>query len=301
MTGAKKQKSLRPRVACEITMERVIAARASDRLSRLDMFTSRQLPPGTLAPGLNGPNVLNAEALRTAVSGALGAVSGNSRDVIVIIPDAAIRVLLLDFETLPSRAQDIEPVIRFRLKKSLPFDVDEAAVSYEVKRAADGVRVVAAVSPRAIIQEYESAFRDVGYMPGVLLPSSLAALGTVDGERPTLLLKVDPTNIIIAAAERHELRLVRTLDNPHGADVSAEDLAEGVLPSIVFFEDTFAAHVEQIYVGGAARLEEVGPLLHENTGAQVQELAPDLSSEQNLSGEHLPPSLMAGIAGALLG
>ena len=282
-------------------MDRVIAARASDRLSRLDMFTSRQLPPGTLAPGLSGPNVLNAEALRTAVSGALGAVSGNLRDVIVIIPDAAIRVLLLDFEALPSKLQEIEPVIRFRLKKSLPFDVDEAAVSYEVKRAADGVRVVAAVSPRAIIQEYESAFRDVGYMPGVVLPSSLAALGTVDGERPTLLLKVDPTNIIIAAAEHHELRLVRTLDNPHGADVSAEELAEGVLPSIVFFEDTFAAHVEQIYVGGAARLEEVGPLLHEHTGAQVQELAPDLSSEQNLSGEHFPPSLMAGIAGALLG
>jgi len=49
------------------------------------------------------------------------------------------------------------------------------------------------------------------------------------------------------------------------------------------------------------RLEEVGPLLHEHTGARVQELAPDISSEQNLSGEHLSPSMMAGIAGALLG
>ena len=301
MTAVKKQKTLRPRIACEITLDRVIAARASERQPRLDMFTSRQVPPGALAPGLSGPNVLNPEALRTAISGALSAVSGNLRDVIVIVPDAAIRVLLLDFEALPSKPQEIEPVIRFRLKKSLPFDVDGAAVSYEVKRGTDGVRVVAAVSPRAIIEEYETAFRDLGYIPGVVLPSCLAALGTVDGERPSLLLKVDPTNIIIAAAERHELRLVRTLDNPHGAQVSAEELAEGVLPSIVFFEDTFAAHVEQIYVGGAARLDEVGPLLHEHTGAQVQELAPDLSSEQNLSGEHFPPSLMAGIAGALLG
>ena len=116
MTAIKKQKALRPRVACEITLDRVIAARASDRLPRLDMFTSRQLPPGTLAPGLGGPNVLNAEALRTAVSGALGAVSGNLRDVIVIVPDAAIRVLLLDFEALPNKPQEIEPVIRFRLK-----------------------------------------------------------------------------------------------------------------------------------------------------------------------------------------
>ena len=301
MTVAKKPKTVRPHVACEITLDRVIAARASERLSRLEMFTSRQLPPGTIAPGLSGPNVINGEALRTAISGSLGAVSGSSRDAIVIVPDAAIRVLLLDFEALPTKPQEIEPVIRFRLKKSLPFDVDTAAVSYEVKRGADGVRVVAAVSPRSIITEYESAFRDVGYIPGVVLPSSLAALGTVDGERPTLMLKVDPTNIMIAAAEHHELRLVRTLDNPRGTQVSAEDLAEGVLPSIVFFEDTFAAHIEEIYIGGVERLEEVGPLLHEHTGARVQELSPEISSEQNLSGEHLSPSLMAGIAGALLG
>ncbi len=108
----------------------------------------------------------------------------------------------------------------------------------------------------------------------MVLPSSLAALGLVDGERPTLILKVDPMNITITAVERHELRLVRTLDNPHGGIFSAADLAEAVLPSIVFFEDTFAAHIEKIYVGGAAPLEELGPLLHQQTGAQVQELAP---------------------------
>jgi type IV pilus assembly protein PilM len=296
-----KVSSTRPRLACEIMLDRVIAAKASDRQAKLEMFTSRHLPEGTLAPGLNGPNVLNSEALRTAISGALGAIGGNSRDVTVIVPDAAIRVLLLEFETLPSKPQEIEPVIRFRLKKSLPFDVDEASVSYEVKWGNNGVHVVAAVSPRSIIEEYESAFREVGYFPGVVLPSSLAALGTVDGDRPTLMLKVDPNNIIIAAAEHQELRLVRTLDNPHGTSVSASELAEGVLPSIVFFEDTFAAHIENIYVGGVPALEEVGPLLHEHTGARVQELAPDISSDQNISGETLSPSLMAGIAGALLG
>ena len=282
-------------------MDRVIAARASEKTPRLEMFTSRHLPPGTIMPGLNSPNVLNTEALRTAISGALGAVGGSSRDVIVILPDAAVRVLLLDFETLPAKPQEIDPVIRFRLKKSLPFDVETAAVSYHIKRANSGVRVVASISPHTVIQEYESAFREVGYMPGVVLPSSLAALGTVEGERPTLLLKVDPTNIMIAATEHQELRLVRTLDNPHGLDVSPSELAEGVLPSIVFFEDTFAAHIEQIYVGGVARLDEVGPLLHEQTGARVQELAPNISSDQNLSGKQLAPSLMAGIAGALLG
>jgi type IV pilus assembly protein PilM len=295
-----KPKITRPRLACEITPEGIIAARASEK-QRLEVFTARQLKEGALVPGLNGPNVLNAEALRTSLNGALGAVAGKSRDVIVVLPDLAIRVVLLDFEALPAKPEDADPVIRFRLKKSLPFDVEQAALSYDVARSNGNIRVVAAVSPRAIIEEYETAFRDAGYSPGVVLPSSLAALGLIDGERPTLVLKVDPTNITIIAVERQELRLVRTLDNPHGAQVSAAELAEAVLPSIVFFEDTFAAKIEKIYVGGIAQLQEVGPLLHEQTGAQVQELAPELSAEQNLSGETVPPAMMAGIVGALLG
>ena len=294
-------KTLRPRLACEITSEGVIAARAADKTSRLEVFTSRRWNDGTITPGLSLPNILDVQALRTALSGALGAVAGKSKDVIVILPDVAIRMILLDFESLPTKREEIEPVLRFRLKKSLPFDVDQAVLSYDVTRSNGTVRVAAAVAPREIIEEYEKAFRDIGYEPGVVLPSSLAALGLVDGERPTLVLKVDPMNITITAVEHHELRLVRTLDNPHGGIFSATDLAEAVLPSIVFFEDTFGAHIEKIYVGGTAPLEELGPLLHQQTGAQVQELAPEFSPEQNLSGEHVSPTTMAGIVGALLG
>lgn len=295
------QKTTRPRLACEITPEGIIAARASEKSPRLEVFTGRRLNEGVIAPGLTGPNVLNAEALRAALNGALGAVAGKSRDVIIVLPDVAIRVVLLDFEALPTKPEEAGPVIRFRLKKSLPFDVEHAVLSYDVTRSNGAIRVVAAVSPRDIIEEYEKALLDAGYAPGVILPSSLAALGLIDGEKPTLVLKVDPMNITITAVEHKELRLVRTLDNPHGAKVSAAELAEAVLPSIVFFEDTFAAHIEKIYVGGIAPLQEVGPLLHEHTGAQVQELAPELTAEQNLSGEAIQPAMMAGIAGALLG
>jgi type IV pilus assembly protein PilM len=239
--------------------------------------------------------------LRAAISGGLTAVTGNSKDVIVIVPDAAVRVLLLDFDSLPTNPQETEPVIRFRMKKSLPFDVDQAALSYDVRRGNGTVHAVAAVSPRSIIEEYEAAFRDAGFTPGAVVPSALAALGLIEGDRPTLMLKVDPLNINIIAAEHHELRLVRTLENPHGAEVTASELADAVLPSLVFFEDTFAAHVEQIYVGGLVPARDLAPLLESQTRAKVMELAPELSSEQNISGETVPPSLMAGIVGALLG
>ena len=94
---------------------------------------------------------------------------------------------------------------------------------------------------------------------------------------------------------------MRSLDNPHGENVAAAELAETVLPSIVFFEDTFGARIERIFVAGVASLDEVAPMLHQQTGAKVEELAPRISSGANLGGDNFEPSMMAGVAGALVG
>ncbi len=66
-----------------------------------------------------------------ALRAALGSVAARSKDVIAILPDAAVRVVLLDFDTLPASREEAEAVVRFRLKKSLPFDVDKAKISYQ--------------------------------------------------------------------------------------------------------------------------------------------------------------------------
>src|SRR5947209_11942266 len=124
--AAKKQTGARPHLACEITPHRVIAARSADKSNRLEVFTIRQLNEGAVLPSLTGPNIQDSTALRNALSGALAAIGGKSRDIIAVLPDTAIRVLLLDFEDLPAKQQESESVVRFRLKKSLPFDVEEA-------------------------------------------------------------------------------------------------------------------------------------------------------------------------------
>ena len=49
-----------------------------------------------------------------------------------MVPDAAVRVLMLDFDSLPAKVQEAMPIVRFRLRKLMPFEVDDAAVSYQV-------------------------------------------------------------------------------------------------------------------------------------------------------------------------
>ncbi len=193
--------------------------------------------------------------------------------MIALLPDAAVRVVLLDFETLPSSRQEAEGVVRFRLKKSLPFDVEKAKVSYHSHPANNAVRVVAAVALTNVIEEYESVFLQAGYSPGVVLPSMLAALGMATANRPSLVLKVDTRTTSIAILDQEQVLLFRTLENTSGVAITGDRLAEEVYPSVVFFQDTYHLNIDRIFVAGLPDLAAAAPALRAQTGAEVQELA----------------------------
>lgn len=287
----------RLQVACEISADAVVAARANHH-GQLEAYTAKELPHGVVSPGLTEANVVRADWLRDTIKSALDEVAGRARDIVTILPDAAVRVVLLDFETLPEKREEAEAVVRFRLKKSLPFDVDKARLSYQVQAGSSSkeLKVIVAVALASVLDEYEATFRDIGYAPGVVLPSMLAALGAVDAARPTLVVKVDPLTTSIAIMERQQLLLFRTLENARGLNITGEQLAEDVYPSVVFFQDTYKLDVERVYVAGLPHSEVALESLHAQTGVEVQELA----GAEPVSGFGGSPSQLAGVSGALL-
>src|ERR1700687_1690423 len=124
----------RPKLACEISADRVLAGRVSENGGHtLEGCASTELAPGSVVPDLIETNLRQPDAVYEAVRDTLGNVAGRSRDVIAVLPDAAVRVVLLDFETLPSKRDEAESVVRFRLKKSLPFDPADARISYHAQ------------------------------------------------------------------------------------------------------------------------------------------------------------------------
>src|ERR1700682_2287714 len=240
----------KPKLACEIASDRILAGRLADNGDMVEMCAAQELAAGIVVADLVENNLRQRSTVRAAIESALGSVAGRSRDVIAVVPDAAVRVVLLDFDTLPSDGEEAAGVVRFRLKKSLPFDVEKAKVSYHTQKSKDGVRVVAAVAMVSVIEDYETAFRDAGFNPGVVLPSMLAALGAAPGDAGTLVIKVDAHTTSIAILDKRQLLLFRTLENGRGVTISGEQLAEDVYPSVVFFQDTYATNIEAVYVAG---------------------------------------------------
>jgi type IV pilus assembly protein PilM len=289
----------KPRLACEIAADRVLVGRLAENGLGLESCAARELAPGSVVPDLVEANLRQADAVKEAVHEALGSVAGRSHDVIAVVPDAAVRVVLLEFDSLPSDAEEAAGVVRFRLKKSLPFDVDKARVSYHAQKSKEGIRVVAAVALASVVEDYEAVIQEAGFSPGVVLPSMLAALGVAEGQRPTLVVKVDARTTSIAILNSDQLQLFRTLENTRGVTITGEQLAEEVYPSVVFFQDTYHLNIEKIFVAGLADTSTAAPALRAQTGAEVQEL---ISSSQlgTSTGGSVPRWRMAGVVGALI-
>ena len=287
----------RPRLACEIAADRILAGRLAEGGHTVEACATEELAAGSVVPDLLEPNLRRKDVVYETIREALGSVGGRSRDVVAVLPDAAVRVVLLDFDMLPDNRQEAESVVRFRLKKSLPFDVDKARVSYHAHSSANGVRLIAAVALTSVVEDYETAFRETGYSPGVVMPSTLAALGAADANRPTLVIKVDARTTSIAILDQQKLLLFRTLENTRGANVTGEQLAEEVYPSVVFFQDTYHLNIEQIFVAGLPDSERTAPLTAQ-TGAEVRQLVE--SSQLAVSAGAIPKWRLAGVVGALV-
>lgn len=207
---------VRPRIAVEVRPEGVYAARSNDASGAIAQVARAELLPGAVAPSLRAGNIVDRIAVIAALRRVLSTLqTGKLRDVTLVVPDSAVRVLLLDFDSLPSNTEEALAVVRFRLAKLLPFSPEAAQVGYQVMgERARQLQVVAVAIPYEVLNEYESAVREAGFEPGAVLPSTLAVASAIDDAAQTAALLVNGSEHALTTAilRRGELLLHRTLD-----------------------------------------------------------------------------------------
>ena len=215
----------RPRLALEIRAEGVFAARANDAAGVLAQVARAELPREAVQPGLRQKNITDPPRVSAAIRQVLGQLQqGKLRDVTLIVPDAAVRVILLDFDALPADADEALAVIRFRLAKLLPFPTDAAQISYQVMtERARQLQVLTVAIPYLVLAEYEAVVRDAGFEPGAVLPSTLAVASAINDAVPgasgtaALVINCSADTLTTAILRRGELLLHRTLETAPAA------------------------------------------------------------------------------------
>ena len=246
----------RPPAAIEITPEGVLAAALPGK-GEPAVFAFEPLRPGALTPGIGEANLHAPEAVAAAIRSALNSVSPRTRAVTVVIPDTAVRVFVLDFDSLPQRAAEAVPVLRFRLRKMVPFDVEHAGLSYQIlSESKTECRVLTAILPSPILEEYEDVVRAAGYESGSVMPSTLAALAAHDSMEPVLAACLSRAAMTTSITSGHDLLLYRTLDLPESPRERLAEVQRGIAVASAYYEDKLAMRPRVLYFSGNGEASE---------------------------------------------
>lgn len=277
-------------LAVEVAPDRVAAARWS-RTDSLDGYAVEALPAGALVPSAVETNIVNSAAVKAAVANVCERLGAGNEDVAMILPDTVIRVFVQHFEEFPRSAAEAEPMLRWKLKKSVPFESDETLISYMRQAPREsGVDVVTALARLRIIREYESLVEGLGLYPGVVLSSSLAAISLLEDEKPTLLARVSGSTLTTAIARRGVLCGYRCTELPaQGANITPQMLLEEVFPVAAYYQDTWHEPIRSVRVSGfGARLPDFIQPLEDEFHCDVRSLLSSAVSDGRINEDARP-------------
>lgn len=270
-----------PPVAVALAARRISAAALEIRggAPTVVAHASEPLPEGALVASLTAENLRD----RAAVAGALGRVLdkvGRPRRIGLIVPDPVARVSLIRFEQVPAETSDLDQVVRWQVRKSAPFPIESAQVSYFAgERTAGGQEFVVSLARQDVIREYEGLCEAAGTQAGIVDISTFNVVNAVlaSGPVPTgdwLLVNVAADYASMAILRGPHLIFLRT----RGADAE-ETLADLVHQSAMYYADRLGGTgFGRVLLSGAsaagerqaAEVDEIRRMLDQRVGVSVE-------------------------------
>src|SRR5262249_18948898 len=155
-------------------------------------------------------------------------------EIVLVVPDDAVRIAFLTAENRSKNSEDQQTFIRWKLKKTIPFDVDSAQIAYRVlgsRHGNSGVDILVALSPRSVVQEYEKLFEDLDVHAGMVVPSTLAALNLLNSPAgDNLVLKVAPDCVTTTIFKDNAIQFYRRI-------ADAPSLYDAAYPTVMYYQD----------------------------------------------------------------
>jgi type IV pilus assembly protein PilM len=264
-------------------------------------YAVEPMPSGAVVPSLTTANMPDREVVVRALRAACDSVGVRPRRVALVVPDLVGKVSLVRFDQTPTRRDDLDQLIRWQMKKSTPFPVEDACVTYSPgARGTAGNEFVVVAARREIIREYEGVCEDAGIEAGLV---DLATFGVVNlflssstapnGDWLVVHMRPEYTSIVIL--RREELIFFR-----NRAEGDEEALQDVVHQTAMYYQDRLDGRgFARILLGGLGKtpgaVDFARRNLEEHMGAVVEPIDP--TSGAALTDRIQPtPELMATLS-----
>jgi type IV pilus assembly protein PilM len=280
MSGFAWLKPTLPDVAVAIDRGQVSAARVSWRQGQptLGAEAREVLTPGMVTPSLAVANMPDVGAVGQVVARVLAQLGGRTTRVALVVPDAVAKVSLLHLDTIPPRVADLREIVRWQVRKTAPFPVEQAVLSIARVPGATGPGgdLVVTLAREEVIRQYEQACAMAGAHAGLIdlatfsvMNSVVASGGAPDGD--WLLVHVDGQDLTLVVARGTDLLFFR-----HRSEESEGTLADLIHQTAMYYEDRLkGTGFARVWLAGAdpAQIADVRRDLELRLGATVDLVA----------------------------
>jgi Tfp pilus assembly PilM family ATPase len=168
--------ALRPRLGLEINPASLRLAAVTGGGTKTEVLFTKvvDLPPGMVSGSYASENLHDTEGFIAILRDALGPVARrNICRTALSLPDSVFRVQMLEFDALPSRREDREQLIRWRIEKTAAFDASDTVLRYQILRRQErGFTLLACAAKRDVLAQYEALLIHLGLEPWAIAPSS---------------------------------------------------------------------------------------------------------------------------------
>jgi type IV pilus assembly protein PilM len=222
----------------------------------VEAYAVEILPAGAVIASLSEPNIIDPDVVTAAVRTVLGRLGTRPTRLALVLPDSAAKVSLLHFDRIPTRRDDLDQLVRWQLRKSTPFAIEDAAVSYTpgARSTEGGGDFVVVMAKRKIVEEYEGVCAAAGAYAGLIDLTSLSVLNLI------LISSGTPAKDWLAVYMRPEYTTVAIVrdghviffrNRPEGGEDSLADL---VHQTAMYYQDRLEGQrFARVFLGGSGR------------------------------------------------
>ncbi len=258
-----------PAVACEVTRQYCSLVRVSGRTPpEVERFAVEPVPAGLVNPSLTRPIIDSPPDFLEVVKSAFAKADIKVNRISLAIPDGSAKVSISHFDTLPGNEDEKIQLFKWKLKKTVPFNIEDSHLAYLEQRGTDGKQVILTVNiHKEVLDQIEGLFEGLGIHVGYITLASFAAFELVRRQDPelqeksVLFLKVRPFNVSSLIAQKGAVVFFRNIDRESGATSGAVNAASGdigtpeislydeIHPSLMYYQDKLGSStMDRIYI-----------------------------------------------------
>jgi type IV pilus assembly protein PilM len=300
----------------ELRSNQVVVARFSEKRGgrELDLCLKAPLPSGVIEISMLEPNLKEPEGLAGFLRQLLDQAGVRGRRIALTLPDTLARISVEDLPEAAGAKGDAADLLRFRLKKTLPFGADKARVAFQ-SLPGSSHSYFTGVMHEEVVSQYEALLEGMGFHVGVVETSTLSVLnllrGAVEKDIPSeadyFFLNVEEDYFSFVVVRDGLPLLLRTLGSRSGRAIpyQADELVRELIPTLIYYREKLGGNIPARVYYRSLRpdLIDLPGLLESQFEAPVEPVALEkaVTIGDHLNVDEDLASTLSAAAGAALG